>query len=173
MYQLSHYDSPLGGMTLASEDGKLIGLWFDGQKYDRAALKKREGEEAAGEEGEPAVLKETKKWLDIYFSGRAPEFTPELQLEGSLFQRAVAEVLLSIPYGATATYGEIAEEAARRSGSARASARAVGGAVGRNSISIIIPCHRVVGAGGKLTGYAGGLERKRRLLALENPAIFR
>lgn len=114
-----------------------------------------------------AVFDQTKRWLDLYFSGREPGFTPALNPAGSAFRRAVWEILLKIPYGRTATYGQIAREIAAARGLAKMSAQAVGGAVGHNEISIIIPCHRVIGAHGNLTGYAGGIDRKIKLLQLE------
>ena len=107
-----------------------------------------------------AVFDQTRRWLDLYFSGREPSFTPALNPMGSAFRRAVWEILLKIPYGKTTTYGQIAREIAAARGLAKMSAQAVGGAVGHNEISIIIPCHRVVGTHGSLTGYAGGIDRK-------------
>ena len=161
---IRHYDSPLGGITLAEEEGALAGLWFDGQRGFGAP---RGLPEADG----PA-LREAVRWLDIYFAGGVPDFTPALAPRGTAFQRAVWALLREIPYGGTVTYGELAERLAARQGG-RTSARAVGGAVGRNPISLIIPCHRVIGAGGALTGYAGGLERKRRLLEMEGTLACR
>ena len=152
-----HYASPLGGIMLASDGQALTGLWFEGQKYFAAGL---DGEH---EEKALPVFDETARWLDAYFGGREPGFTPPLRPRGTAFQRAVWEQLLTVPCGGTLSYGQLAA----RLGLPRAAARAVGGAVGRNPVSLIIPCHRVVGADGSLTGYAGGLERKRRLLALE------
>lgn len=108
-----------------------------------------------------------KRWLTIYFSGREPDFIPPLHIIGSTFQLAVWEILRKIPYGKTTTYGEIAKTIARQQGLPRMSAQAVGGAVGHNEISIIIPCHRVVGTNGSLTGYAGGIDKKVKLLNLE------
>lgn len=160
MRYVRHCDSPLGGLLLASDGAALTGLWLDGAKYYAAGL-----DQAAVERETPA-LTAALRWLDVYFSGRSPGFTPPLRPAGTPFQQAVWALLLEIPYGQTATYGEIAGRLARQSGR-RASARAVGGAVGRNPISLVIPCHRVVGAGGSLTGYAGGVEKKLRLLALE------
>ena len=119
------------------------------------------------EEKNLAVFDQTKRWLDLYFSGREPGFTPALNPVGSAFRRAVWEILLKIPYGKTTTYGQIAREIAAARGLAKMSAQAVGGAVGHNEISIIIPCHRVIGAHGSLTGYAGGIDRKIKLLKLE------
>lgn len=119
------------------------------------------------EEKNLAVFDQTKRWLDLYFSGREPGFTPALNPAGSAFRRAVWEILLKIPYGKTTTYGQIAREIAAARGLAKMSAQAVGGAVGHNEISIIIPCHRVIGTHGNLTGYAGGIDRKIKLLQLE------
>ena len=116
------------------------------------------------EEKNLAVFDQTRRWLDLYFSGREPGFTPALNPAGSAFRRAVWEILLKIPYGKTTTYGQIAREIAAARGLAKMSAQAVGGAVGHNEISIIIPCHRVVGTHGSLTGYAGGIDRKIKLL---------
>ena len=119
------------------------------------------------EERNLAIFDQTKRWLDLYFSGREPGFTPALNPAGSAFRRVVWEILLKIPYGKTTTYGQIAREIAAARGLAKMSAQAVGGAVGHNEISIIIPCHRVIGAHGNLTGYAGGIDRKIKLLQLE------
>ncbi len=156
-----HYPSPLGEITLASDGDALTGLWFDGQKYFGSTL--------SGECGERSlpVFDQAADWLDIYFSGRAPDFIPPLNPQGTPFRRSVWEILLTIPFGRTVTYGEIAAELAMQKGSPSMSAQAVGGAVGHNPISLIIPCHRVVGADGSLTGYAGGLEKKEWLLKME------
>lgn len=150
------YESPLGKITLAADEGALIGLWFDGQKYDRAGL--HEGLELPGDE---TVLERAAQWLNAYFKGECREADFLLSPRGSDFQKRVWRELLNIRPGTTASYGEIADKIGCRS------ARAVGSAIGRNPISIIIPCHRVVGADGSLTGYAGGTERKRMLLSLE------
>ena len=157
----THYDSPLGGITLASDGEALIGLWFDGQKYYAVSLDEEH------EEKDLPIFKQTKKWLDIYFGGKEPEFTPSLCMKTTEFRKAVWEIMLAIPYGQTMTYGEIAERIAKKKGLEKMSAQAIGGAVGHNSISLIIPCHRVVGTNGSLTGYAGGIEKKRNLLKLE------
>lgn len=153
--------SPLGGITLAGDGERLVGLWFDGQKRYAAIL------EAPHEERRLPVFDAAVRWLDVYFSGRDPGFTPPLGLRATGFQRAVWEALLTIPYGRTTTYGQLADIVAARTGALRVSARAVGGAVARNAISLIIPCHRVLGADGSLTGYAGGVRRKAQLLELE------
>lgn len=161
MEYIYHYDSPLGGITLASDGDALTGLWFDGQKYFADTL------EQGYEEKNLPVFETTDRWLDIYFSGRPPDFTPPLNMKTTEFRKAVWEILLTIPYGRTMTYGEIADRMAREKSLPRMSAQAIGGAVGHNSISLIIPCHRVVGANGSLTGYAGGIDKKVKLLAME------
>ena len=153
-----HYDSPLGGISLASDGEALIGLWFDDQAHFGETL----GPEY--DEAPLPVFDGARRWLDVYFEGRDPGFVPKLVLRGTPFQRSVWEALRSIPYGRTETYADLA----RRVGLSPASARAVGAAVGRNPVSLIVPCHRVLGANGRLTGYAGGLERKRWLLEREN-----
>lgn len=155
MLFLTHYASPLGPILLAADETGLTGLWFEAQKYFPSFL----GVEY--QEKETPVLTETVRWLDVYFSGKDPDILPPLHPQGSPFRQAVWSILLTIPRGQTMTYGEIA----RRLGVH--SAQAVGGAVGHNPISILIPCHRVVGSDGSLTGYAGGVERKARLLQLE------
>lgn len=155
------YASPLGSITLASDGKSLNGLWFNGQKHFPHNLI------SESTEAELSIFTQTIKWLDIYFSGEVPGFTPPISLNATPFRKAVYEVLLSIPYGQTMTYGEIANIIAKQKGIERMSAQAVGGAVGHNPISIIIPCHRVVGADGSLTGYAGGLDKKIELLKLE------
>ena len=167
MLYTMHYASPLGGILLAADDAGLTGLWFDGAKYFADGLAR----EHAGLE--TPVLAEAVRWLDRYFGGAKPDFTPPLHPVGSPFRLAVWELLTQIPYGHTVTYGELAERAAHKLGLSQMSAQAVGGAVGHNRISLIIPCHRVVGADGSLTGYAGGIERKRRLLELEGVDMSR
>ena len=159
---LQHYDSPLGGILLAADEIGLTGAWFEGQKYFARNLP------ADTASQETAILAEAKAWLDVYFSGREPDFLPPLHPIGSSFRQAVWEILLQIPYGKTVTYGEIASRLAEKQGLPRVSAQAVGGAVGHNAISILIPCHRVVGTGGSLTGYAGGIGKKLKLLELEH-----
>ncbi len=157
-----HYASPLGGILLAADGIGLTGLWFDGQKYFARDLP------AEHTEQETCVLTEAKRWLDVYFDGREPDFMPPLHPIGSAFRQSVWEILLQIPYGKAMTYGEIARKLAEKQGLSQTSAQAVGGAVGHNEISIIIPCHRVVGTNGSLTGYAGGIGRKVKLLELEH-----
>ena len=158
---IQYYDSPLGRIMMAGSGEALTGLWFAGQKHFAETL-------AAGyTEKEIPVLSGTKRWLDLYFGGMIPDFTPPLEMRGSAFRRAVWEILLSIPYGRTVTYGEIAERIAGRNGAARA----VGNAVSHNPVSLIVPCHRVIWADGRLTGYAGGTDRKSCLLRLEQACI--
>ncbi len=161
MQYIDHYTSPLGEITLASNGSALIGLWFTGQKRDRNILLPNY------QERELPIFTETKKWLDAYFAGRKPNFTPALALDCSPFRREALQILMGIPYGTTMTYGEIAKELAKKRGISKMSAQAVGGAVGYNPISLIIPCHRVVGTSGSLTGYSGGIQRKLALLQLE------
>ena len=155
------YASQLGIITLAGNGESLTGLWFDGQKHFPHKLI------SESIESELPIFKQTVKWLDIYFSGRNPDFTPPISLTATPFRKAVYEILLTIPYGQTMTYGEIANIIAEQKGIERMSAQAVGGAVGHNPVSIIIPCHRIVGTDGSLTGYAGGLDKKIKLLKLE------
>lgn len=159
-----HYDSPLGGITLASDGEALTGLWFDGQKYFGDTLSKDH------EAKELPIFEQTVTWLDIYFNGKEPDFTPPLSMKTTPFRKAVWEIMLTIPFGQTMTYGEIADKIAKQKGISRMSAQAVGGAVGHNSISLIIPCHRVVGTNGSLTGYAGGIDKKMQLLTMERSA---
>lgn len=161
MQYTTTYQSPLGEILLAADEIGLTGLWFEGQKYFALYLDKEH------EEKELPVFVEAKRWLDMYFSGREPDFKLPLHFTGSEFQNEVWEILYSIPYGRTMTYGEIAKVLAEKRGISRMSAQAVGGAVGKNEISIIVPCHRVVGTSGSLTGYAGGISKKIELLKLE------
>lgn len=156
-----HYQSPIGGITMSSNGTELIGLWFDGQKYFGDTLADVYEEKAL------PIFEQTVRWLDIYFSGKAPDFTPPLRTETTPFREAVWKIMLTIPFGQTMTYGEIAERIAEQKGISKMSAQAVGGAVGHNSVSLIIPCHRVVGTNGSLTGYAGGIDKKVQLLKLE------
>ena len=161
MQYTSHYRSPIGNILLAADEIGLTGLWFEGQKYFALYLDKEH------EERELPIFEKVKEWLDIYFSGKEPDFTVPLHFTGTDFQNEVWEILCAIPYGRTMTYGEIAKQIAAKKGLPRMSAQAVGGAVGRNGISVIVPCHRVVGANGSLTGYAGGIDKKIKLLQLE------
>lgn len=156
-----HYTSPLGIITLAGNGESLTGLWFDRQKFFPHKLI------SESIESELPIFTQTCNWLDIYFSGRIPDFTQPIFLQTTPFRKAVYDILLTIPYGHTMTYGEIANIIANQKGVERMSAQAVGSAVGHNPVSIIIPCHRVVGTDGSLTGYAGGLDRKIELLKLE------
>ena len=160
-----HCTSPIGGITLASDGEVLTGLWFEGQKYYPQNLV------AESSEVKLPIFTETVKWLDIYFSGKEPDFTPTISLNTTPFRKAVYDILLTIPYGQTMTYGEIARILADQQCAEHMSAQAVGSAVGHNPVSIIIPCHRVVGADGSLTGYAGGLDKKTALLKLEKYEI--
>ena len=162
MIYTQRYISPLGGILLAAGEAGLTGLWFDGQKYFARGLPARHTEQ------DTPALSAARRWLDIYFSGKEPDLLPPLCPVGSAFRQAVWQILLQIPYGQTTTYGEIARQLAEEQGLPRMSAQAVGGAVGHNAISVIIPCHRVVGTNGSLTGYAGGIDKKIRLLELEH-----
>ena len=157
VHYITHYASPLGDITLASDGEALTGLWFDGQAHFGAGL----GETA--ESDAPPVFDQAKRWLDIYFGDGIPDFTPPLKPEGSPFRQKVWQALLAVPYGQTISYGGIAEVL----GLPARAARTVGGAVARNPISLIIPCHRVLGANERLTGYAGGLDKKSAVLRLE------
>lgn len=159
---VSHYQSPLGPMTLSADSEGLTGVWFDDQKYFGSTLSA-----GAVADVHNLFLHDAAKWLDDYFAGRQPQFCPQLHLVGSDFRQKVWSLLLKIPYGQVATYKSIGDEVATRMGVPHMSAQAVGGAVGHNPISIIVPCHRVLATSGSLTGYAGGLERKRYLLRLE------
>lgn len=161
MQYTNTYQSPLGEITMASNGTSLTGLWFRGAKYFAATLAAEHEEKAL------PIFEQTGRWLDAYFQGQIPDFTPPMCLEGSEFRLAVWGVLRRIPYGQVMTYGEIAGILARQRGLTDMSAQAVGGAVGHNPISIIVPCHRVIGSNGSLTGYAGGIQKKSRLLALE------
>ena len=161
------YASPLGRILIAADEQGLTGLWFDNQKYFADTLPKDAVAQST------SILADAARWLDIYFSGQEPDFLPPLHPQGSAFRQAVWALLLQIPYGKTVTYGELSHQIAAQRGLAHMSAQAVGGAVGHNAISIIIPCHRVVGMNGSLTGYAGGIERKGQLLTLEGAAMER
>lgn len=165
MDSIQHYQSLLGGITMASDGEHLIGLWFDDQQHFASTLDKPYAEKQL------PVFQETKQWLDLYFSGKAPNFTPPLLLRGTGFRQEVWGLLRQIPYGQTITYGDIAGKLAAQRGLVRMSAQAVGSAVGHNPISLIIPCHRVIGSDGKLTGYAGGIQRKELLLQMEQNYI--
>ena len=158
-----HCTSPIGGITLASDGKALAGLWFDGQKYFPHKLI------SESTKAELPIFMQACNWLDIYFGGKEPSFTPPISLHTTPFRKTVYDILLTIPYGQTMTYGEIANIIANQQGAEHMSAQAVGSA--HNPVSIIIPCHRVVGADGSLTGYAGGLDKKTALLKLEKYEI--
>ena len=161
MTHTQYYDSPLGRMLMAADGAALTGLWFEGQKHFARTLTEQHAE------GDLPVFAETAAWLDMYFAGRNPGPVPTLALHGSDFRLAVWDTLLAIPRGSVTTYGDITRQIAAERGLSRMSAQAVGGAVAHNPISIIVPCHRVVGTGGSLTGYAGGIARKQALLRPE------
>lgn len=167
MVYTCQYSSPLGGILLAADEIGLTGVWFEGEKHLATQLPQNCIQQ------ETPILKDGMHWLDVYFAGSAPDFMPPLHPTGSPFQQSVWELLLRIPYGQTTTYGALAQQLAQQRRVARMSAQAVGGAVGHNRISIIIPCHRVVGTNGSLTGYAGGIDKKRELLELEHVDLSR
>ena len=149
-----HYESPLGGINLERDGDYLTELWF--------------GEAQGVQEEELPIFKETVRWLDMYFGGEIPDFTPPISMSTTDFRKEVWEIMLTIPFGETMSYGDIAKEIAKKKGIEKMSAQAVGGAVGHNSIPIIIPCHRVIGSDGSLTGYSAGIEKKIWLLDWEN-----
>ncbi|MDO4472953.1 MAG: methylated-DNA--[protein]-cysteine S-methyltransferase [Bacillota bacterium] len=169
MQYTKHYNSPLGDLLLTADEKGLTGLWLVGQR----PLAPEYEEAYRDTVSDCPALNKTIEWLDIYFEGRDPGFLPPIHLEGTDFRKEVWEILLEIPYGKTATYGGIAKQIAAKRGMARMSAQAVGGAVGHNPISIIVPCHRVVGANGSLTGYTGGLDKKIKLLEIEGVDMSR
>lgn len=164
MIYTTYYNSTIGKILLASKQNKLIGLWIEGQKNYLENLK-----EEIKEKNDEQILIDTKKWLNRYFNGEKPKIT-ELDLEpiGNEFRQNVWKILCKIPYGEVTTYGKIAKEMAKIMNKEKMSAQAVGNAVGHNPISIIIPCHRVVGTNGNLTGYAGGIDKKIKLLKHEH-----
>lgn len=163
------YTAALGAITLASDGENLVGLWIDGQKYFAETVA-----ESIEDKSGLLIFARTKKWLDAYFAGEKPEICDlSLAPDGGEFRKNVWEMLCEIPYGQCTTYGEIAKKMASRMGKKSMSSQAVGGAVGHNPISIIIPCHRVVGSNGSLTGYAGGIDKKIKLLQLEGADISR
>ena len=163
MFYKTDYNAPIGRMMIVSDDTRIVGVWLEGQKYFGGVI----GEDLLRQDDLP-VLQEAKSWLDRYFAGNKPQIS-ELPLapRGNAFRQAVWRILCAIPYGEVVTYGDIAKEIARQRGIKTMSAQAIGGAVGHNPISVIIPCHRVVGVNGNLTGYAGGLEVKIKLLTHE------
>ena len=163
MYYTTTYESPLGTLTLACTKDALVGLWTEEQKYHGGTI-----DAPMEEKADIPIFDKTKKWLDKYFAGKAPAIS-ELPLApiGSEFRQNVWEILCEIPYGKVITYGDIAKQIAKKMGKTTMSSQAVGGAVGHNPISIIIPCHRVIGGSGSLTGYAGGIQTKIQLLEIE------
>ena len=168
MVDVSYYHSPLGKLTLAARGSSLIGLWIEGQKYFFSSLREET------QTRETSLILQAQQWLDRYFAGeKPPVHALPLAPEGSAFRKEVWDILCQIPYGETTTYGAIAQKIAARHGHAGMSAQAVGGAVGHNPISIIIPCHRVVGTNGSLTGYAGGINLKIKLLEHEGADMSR
>ena len=162
---MHQYHSPYGLITAASDGTHLIGLWFNGQKHFASTLDKNWITK------DLAIFKKVDRWLDQYFAGKIPNFTPPILLRTSDFQKTVAKIMQQINYGQTMTYGEIAKILAIRKKLKSMSAQAIGQAVGRNPISLIIPCHRVVGTGGKLTGYAAGLRIKTKLINFEKASL--
>ena len=163
MYYSTNYKSPLGEILITSNENSIVGLWIGKQKYITETMPK----DITGMDSHP-ILKEAKAWLDDYFADKKPELSRlPLAPIGGEFRQLVWKILAEIPYGKLTTYGSIAKEVAKRMGKDRMSARAIGGAVGHNPISIIIPCHRVVGVNKKLTGYAGGIDMKIKLLTHE------
>lgn len=151
--------TPIGDIVMASDGIALVGLWFVGQKYFGSTIAGK------SECRNLPVFDDTMLWLDIYFSGNNPDFTPKIRTTGTVFQENVWNIIKNIPYSSTMTYGDISKSLGFVSS---LSARAVGNAVGRNPISLIIPCHRVLGTNNKITGYAGGEDKKRYLLQIES-----
>ena len=169
MVYTTDYISPIGKILLASRDNKLIGVWIEGQKYFFGKLNEMVKKEKIQQKNDDEILVKAKKWLDRYFNGEKPKISDlDLAPIGSEFAQNVWKLLCEIPYGEVETYGGIAKKMAKIMYKEKMSSQAVGGAVGHNPISIIIPCHRVVGINGNLTGYAGGLDKKIALLKLEN-----
>ncbi len=158
MYYSTNYASPIGEMLIVSDGETICGVWFYGQKHFKSTVV-----EKTVQDDNLSIFKQTKQWFEDYFNGKNPQINFQLKPEGSKFRQKVWKILSEIPYGETLTYGEIASRI-----SPNMSAQAVGGAVGHNPISILIPCHRVLGSGGKLTGYAAGLDKKIELLKIEN-----
>ncbi|MBQ5959255.1 MAG: methylated-DNA--[Firmicutes bacterium] len=173
MQYTDNYDSPLGRILLTSDGKALTGLWFAGEDAQEQILQEQIPHEQCPEEqisaaGAARVFSETKQWLDGYFRGEIPDHIPQIHLEGTDFQKKVWEILLTVPYGATVSYSSIAAKIAKERGLKRMAAQAVGGAVGSNPVSLIVPCHRVIGADGSMVGYGGGLDRKVWLLRHES-----
>lgn len=165
MEYIHYHPSPLGEILLASDGTTITGLWFKGSRYYGETLEK----ETQQSDGLP-VFQQTDRWLDLYFAGEEPDFRPPVLVRGSDFRKSVCRIMMTIPYGRTCTYGEIARQIAEERKGAM-SARAVGGAVGHNPVSILVPCHRVIGNDGSLTGYGGGIWRKIKLLELEGHVL--
>ena len=157
-----NYQSPLGEIVIASDDTAITGLWLVGQRHFDIEV------EGCITDKDLPIFDEVSRWLDIYFTGNNPGEIPAVRMNGTPFQLEVWQILQAVPYGKLITYREIAELIAKKRGITKMSARAVGNAVGRSPVSILVPCHRVVGSSGKMTGYAGGIERKVKLLKLEN-----
>ena len=164
--QSYYYNSPIGRIILEGNEGTLLGLWFESSRNYKGR--------GPIETSAPPLpfFVETSRWLDIYFSGKAPGFIPRMEIQGSAFMKSVCQIMLEIPFGQTTTYGAIAKEICHRMNKQRMSAQAVGGAVGHNPISLIIPCHRVIGSDGKLTGYGGGIDKKQWLLNMEHNHVM-
>ena len=160
MFYTYYYTSPIGKITLASNGTHLTGLWIEGQKYFPSHLPADKTTTLL------SVFRQTQEWLDAYFKGENPDYLPNIELKDTPFRLAVWEILKHIPYGETVTYKDIAKEVARQNNRQSMSAQAIGGAIGHNPVSIIIPCHRVIGSNGSLTGYAGGIERKIALFII-------
>lgn len=165
MDYIQEYNSPLGSITIASDEALVTGIWFENSRFFSKALSGKYINQAT------AAAEQAVHWLDIYFNNKIPDFTPPLLLKGTDFRMTVWKMLLDIPYGETVSYGDIAKAIAKRRGIEKMSAQAVGNAVGHNPISIIVPCHRVVGSKGSLTGYGGGIERKKELLRMESNVV--
>lgn len=169
MYYYDIHHSSVGELTIASNEKNIVGLWLEGQRYYMDVLKDKKYQER-----ETDVIKLAKEWLDRYFLGEKPKIQElPIELIGSDFSKQVWTILCEIPYGKVITYGDIAKQISRQKKTEKMSAQAVGGAVGRNPISIIVPCHRVVGANGSLTGYSGGVNVKSKLLMLEEVDMSR
>ena len=163
MYYSTNYESPLGEMLIVSDGEAICGVWFYGQKHFKSTVIGK-----TIHDDDLSIFKKAKQWFEDYFNGKNPQINFQLKPEGSKFRQKVWKILSEIPYGETLTYGEIASKI-----SPNMSAQAVGGAVGRNPISILIPCHRVLGSDRKLTGYAAGLDKKIELLKIENITAYR
>ena len=163
MYYSTNYESPLGEMLIVCDGETICGVWFYGQKHFKSTVVGK----TIHDDG-LSIFKKAKQWFEDYFNGKNPQINFQLKPEGSKFRQKVWKILSEIPYGETLTYGEIASKI-----SPNMSAQAVGGAVGRNPISILIPCHRVLGSDRKLTGYAAGLDKKIELLKIENISAYR